>query len=238
MLPFCRNARLPLDVTTADVDLEKEVDEISYIRALRDRLSYIQSNAYFHIKRDHTANLNKHPSITDVRKYAVGDTVWLLAKPTKKHNRFAFRWNGPYIVARTDSTRPLVYVIRTLRGHREYVVSVRRLKLYYDLPSRLLPCPDELPSPTENSPSSQTDVDTYMHADPACVTRESLELLPASEWEVCTCKNSLHVRDILRLLYHGGSTVSDASRFYYARIDYMNRQRSWMRMTCVVTLLR
>ena len=73
-----------------------------------------------------------------------------------------------------------------------------------------------------------------MHADqpdPACVTRESLELLPASEWEVCTCKNSLHVRDILRLLYHGGSTVSDASRFYYARIDYMNRQRSWMRMT-------
>ncbi len=107
-------------------------------------------------------------------------------------------------------------------------MTVRRLKPYVDLPSRLMPCPDEL-SDREAGEESQVNK-TFPHVHQHLENQVHLELLPDSEWEVCTSINTIRVHEVLRLLFHGGTSIVDSTRFYFARVDYINRRRSWIRL--------
>jgi len=125
-----------------------------------------------------------------------------------------FRWLGPYEVIRSDPTRPLVYILRTPRGKRERVVSVRRIKPFHELPSRLHPYPDEIPCPS----ISRNDDDT------------PFDQVSNSVWKPCSNFTSIRKLDVLRLLFHGGSTTYDQYRIYFARVDYINPRRSGLRV--------
>ena len=125
----------------------------------------------------------------------------------------------------TDPTRP--NVLRTPRGKRERVVSVRRIKPFHELPSRLHAYPDEVleeapeqPRPHEiPCPSiSRNDDDT------------PFDQVSNSVWQPCSNFTSIRKRDVLRLLFHGRSITYDQYRIYFARVDYINPRRSGLRV--------
>ena len=140
LLTFGEENRLPVDLLYAECTLEQEVPICPqvYIEWLRASTKQAFHETQKHMKCSAERQKRNYDKNTHLRKFSVGDWVWVLY-PSELQKKFGTGWKGPSLIIQKLGT--VNYVVQTSEYSRRITVHVDHLKEYrhVDTPKKWIP---------------------------------------------------------------------------------------------------
>jgi transposase InsO family protein len=144
LLLFGEENRLPVDLMYADCSLEQDIPHCpqQYIEWVRDAARSAFTSAQKHLKQSAQRQKRLYDKNTHLRKFLVGNWVWILHPPSQQ-KKFGRGWQGPFLIV--QKLGDVNYVVQRDEESRRITLHVDHIKPYIhdDTPENWLKSKDQ-----------------------------------------------------------------------------------------------